>query len=1748
MTTTPASSPAETALRSLKIIIHVALLFIVACVPNIGSVGGSQRFEVTPESVQVREGEDVTLQCVVADQQGRAQWTKDGFALGFQRHVPGYPRYSYLGDPERGQHHLLISSVSLTDDGEYQCQVGPSLTNPPIWAAANLTVIHAPASISIEGHSDGSVLEVEAGDQITLRCLVTDARPPPTLLWYKAGRQVDPAQVESYVVASPLPHRWSIRSQVVTTVEARDDGESVSCRAVHPAVDDGADLVVSLTLSVQHPPDPPIISGYQTGEVLLAGEHRILTCRAPGGNPRPSVLWYRAGSLLDDTYVSDASGATTNTLQLRVTTSADGDQYECRVDGDLLQRPLVADVTLTVHYPPSQVSLEGSSWMEEGGSLSMQCETSESNPPATLTWLVQGEAVASPAAEVRRGNSGGGWVTRSRLVWRQLAGTRQAADRVLVECRTHHPTLGSPLRKTMLLTVTKPVGAPMLEGDASKEVVAGTSINLTCSVQGGQPPPSIRIFKNGRLVRTEVAHGDTRSRAWGEVEVTPADNGSEVKCEVTSPASGTPRVTSTKLSVLFPPGEVSGSAAPRTSQEGSVVNLSCQTSPSFPPANITWRSQGATVHGAISYSDPAAFGGSITRSELQVRVTAEDNGRTYTCEASNGIGSSVDEEMTLNVLHGPVWTEKPSSHLVVREGSELVIRAKAFANPGPVRYWWRRGREVLVGAGGELRLGRINQDHAGNYTVSAYSQRGAINASFFLNVQHGPEDVEAPERVTVAEGDSVNIQCSAWGNPTPHLTWTRRNHTLASGDGVARLMLTNARREDTGVYKCRATGSALNSPAPATTKLIVKQPVALAEEGVGSSGSWAALGGRGQLVCHVRAAPSPSFVWTTQDGRDIHSDDKYNIRKPELVDGLVLWASVLEVGGVTPQDYGQYRCSATNVLGSGATILTLHPPKPPQQPTNFTVVSISNASVSLGWSPNPEDEMPVGFTVRYRAAGTLLYQYVNISEGSATEARVSGLSPGVEYNFSVQARNDQGGSRYVTPPITVTTLGSSATTGPGGTYRLTSLLLLVVVMSAVALLALNIAIIACILRRHRRKRSSVRSSSSTKTTSLATHGNTPTSSPEDHQHHHHHHHVIMSLDKGSPKAARSHQVGQQTGKCAGKHKGLRCPASPCNKCGVGKHYKTLKKSQGPFLSNGRIPQGGQALKKQNKKNESTFSQNRLSGNGKTSNHKKGKFHSTIIPEACSLIPKAKENRLSQMQERNSGEEDDDDQASVSSHESADTAIFCSGNNVHPLPPPGDQQVSPQAPRGLGAASYAHQGTQGLRQRQQQSRRNQHQQQPLQVQETSSGHHPPWQTPQAHHSDARHTDVHHSTSQYQDQNYHQAYVPGGPGPDSSPHSYRHSSPAMSITKKSDKQGYTQSTTTTLTDGKPLHKSPRSSTDTRSYHQQPDSPTRAHQRHLPPDSPPSTTFHQYHSSPETPSRSGHQRVPPSSPSRPQQRHIQPASTKVQHRHLPPDSPPRAQRILLPSNSPTRTQHHPTPPDSPTRAPHRRIQPPSPTTLQQHRLPTDSPPKPQRRIPHESPNRTQHRLPPESPTRVQHRPPPVPPKSSQHRPPPSPSKLGFPQQPISPRLRKKIAPSARPSSAQYSHTPSHMNLKQQSLRHSNPISSETHYINYEVPSSLHHEYPHYEMMDPANTADPRDTHRILLYLVTHRGKTELSSTVAFPKERQCLSPCLVRSKLSGTPTLLWRPARPSQLHVGPDSLTTSYGREVLADRNDL
>ena len=60
---------------------------------------------------------------------------------GYDRGLPGFPRYSVLGDDDLGTYNLQIANATLADNANYECQVGPGGGSPPIRSSARLDIL-----------------------------------------------------------------------------------------------------------------------------------------------------------------------------------------------------------------------------------------------------------------------------------------------------------------------------------------------------------------------------------------------------------------------------------------------------------------------------------------------------------------------------------------------------------------------------------------------------------------------------------------------------------------------------------------------------------------------------------------------------------------------------------------------------------------------------------------------------------------------------------------------------------------------------------------------------------------------------------------------------------------------------------------------------------------------------------------------------------------------------------------------------------------------------------------------------------------------------------------------------------------------------------------------------------------------------------------------------------------------------------------------------------------------------------------------------------------------------------------------------------------------------------------------------------------------------------------------------------------------------------------------------------------------
>jgi len=261
---------------------QLLLLSIIILMLTDFAHGQQQYFRVRPTDVEVGEGGTAVIPCEVGNRQGRVQWTKDGLTLGYNRSIPGIPRYSVLGSENSGQFSLQIRDVTLEDDADYECQVGPASYNKPIRAPAHLHVLLAPTSIEIIGHREGSKIHIRENEELELTCKVSNSKPKADIVWYRRNARFVADEVEESEEDGSDSGRKTVMSKIKFRTSARDNQAQFTCEARHPALPSQDAMRTNIILSVLYPPGPPEIRMRNEGETIRMGQTVTLTCVSHG--------------------------------------------------------------------------------------------------------------------------------------------------------------------------------------------------------------------------------------------------------------------------------------------------------------------------------------------------------------------------------------------------------------------------------------------------------------------------------------------------------------------------------------------------------------------------------------------------------------------------------------------------------------------------------------------------------------------------------------------------------------------------------------------------------------------------------------------------------------------------------------------------------------------------------------------------------------------------------------------------------------------------------------------------------------------------------------------------------------------------------------------------------------------------------------------------------------------------------------------------------------------------------------------------------------------------------------------------------------------------------------------------------------------------------------------------------------------------------------------------------------------------
>lgn len=182
------------------------------------------------------------------------------------------------------------------------------------------------------------------------------------------------------------------------------------------------------------PPGPPFFEGYSQGETLRRGQEVQIACRSRGGNPPAQLVWYRNGEVINSPQRTSGR-LSENVYKFTANASDNGANLVCEAKNLLSNTPLRAELNLTVlcklrrlaispQLPvtpssfytdaPKDVFLSGATHAKVGDAVQLNCVTAPSNPPARISWSMNGRPLSNSTYKTTI-SADGGWVSSSNI-------------------------------------------------------------------------------------------------------------------------------------------------------------------------------------------------------------------------------------------------------------------------------------------------------------------------------------------------------------------------------------------------------------------------------------------------------------------------------------------------------------------------------------------------------------------------------------------------------------------------------------------------------------------------------------------------------------------------------------------------------------------------------------------------------------------------------------------------------------------------------------------------------------------------------------------------------------------------------------------------------------------------------------------------------------------------------------------------------------------------------------------------------------------------------------------------------------------------------------------------------------------------------------------------------------------------------------------------------------------------------------
>ncbi|XP_061544566.1 basement membrane-specific heparan sulfate proteoglycan core protein isoform X9 [Phycodurus eques] len=849
---------------------------------------------INPSTLTVQQGQRAEFRCTVTGNPNPAiEWIGG----------PGNrmsPRAVIRGNM------LTFAAVDQADEGVYACKA--LNTHGEHTARVSLFVKTSnPNGLGTQPQVQVSPQNIDAqeGDTLRLYCR-TSGSPTPKLTWLKNEGQIPPQAIPSHgfhhfksnsvdVLHRRIEElqasmdRTDIGTLLIPNVKVSDSG-TYMCVGSNSVGSNSAPIKVSVLKAEQS----SSIVRIQPSEADVHDGHNLYLNCIPSGNPPPRVTWTRASGRLSSNHQVVGS-------QLRIlsATPEDAGEYICQVQSTPGSQIHRATVSVSVISSSSRlqspiIAIEPhSAAVRVGESASFRCKVYSGAQPVRLEWKLSGN---QPLPDNVKVSPDGSVISIANAKPMNHGAYRCVASNPFGI--TH--TIVSLIVKEFPVATVTPVGPVHIN--------VGEPINLECQAPG-EPRPSVswhRLDSNRKIKLSSPV--PMESNAVMQILVArPEDSGTYVCVARNNEGS-----TETKVEVIVQGGSQLPSV-PRVIVpeplmivvEGQTATLRCDVH-GFPAPTITWS----------KLRSPLPWRHKVVDNNLVLPNVGRQDAGEYICSAVNNMGTT-EVTITLDVETPPYATSVPDD-VAVRVGEVIRLQCLAHGTP-PLTYIWTKLDGALPSralvSDGDLQINLATAEDTGSYKCVASNKIGHSDVVAKVTVR-SPLAVRVSPQVEVkAQGSAVEFTCSAAGGVETKIEWLKEGGGLPPNhhvkDGVLRIE--NLEQSNEGVYICRASN--VYGQAQDAARLTI-QALPKVMINVRTSVQTVMVGNSVEFECQAVGDPEPTVKWSKVGG--------------PLPTHIVVMGGMLKIEQVTEADAGQYRCTATNDVGSVQSQVVLNVQSLPQ--------------------------------------------------------------------------------------------------------------------------------------------------------------------------------------------------------------------------------------------------------------------------------------------------------------------------------------------------------------------------------------------------------------------------------------------------------------------------------------------------------------------------------------------------------------------------------------------------------------------------------------------------------------------------------------------------------------------------------------------------------------------------------------------------------------------------------------------------